>query len=124
MSKTKGNVIDPLVVTEQYGTDAVRMALLTGAAPGTDIVFSPDRLESSRAFANKIWNAARFILTSVAGPSASGAERVEDRWIWSRFNQCARQMNQSIETFRYHDAARQTNLRTSFGTTSAIGISN
>ena len=61
MSKTKGNVIDPLVVTEKYGTDAVRMALLTGAAPGTDIVFSPDRLESARAFANKIWNAARFL---------------------------------------------------------------
>ena len=47
MSKTKGNVIDPLVVTEQYGTDAVRMALLIGAAPGTDIVFSPERLESA-----------------------------------------------------------------------------
>ena len=70
MSKTKGNVIDPLVVTEQYGTDAVRMALLTGAAPGTDIVFTPDRLESSRAFANKIWNAARFILTNQAAVSA------------------------------------------------------
>ena len=62
MSKTKGNVIDPLVVTEQYGTDAVRMALLIGAAPGTDIVFSPERLESARSFANKIWNAARFLL--------------------------------------------------------------
>ena len=65
MSKTKGNVIDPLVVTEEYGTDAVRMALLTGAAPGTDIVFTPDRLDSSRAFANKIWNAARFIFMNV-----------------------------------------------------------
>src|SRR5207248_3975751 len=61
MSKSKGNVIDPLVVTEEYGTDAVRMALLTGAAPGTDIVFTVDRIDSARAFANKIWNAARFI---------------------------------------------------------------
>ena len=105
MSKTKGNVIDPLVVTEQYGTDAVRMALLTGAAPGTDIVFSPDRLDSAKAFANKIWNAARFILTN-QGESVSAPERVEDRWIASRLNQCAKQMNQSIETFRYHDAAQ------------------
>jgi valyl-tRNA synthetase len=61
MSKTKGNVVDPLVVTQQYGTDAVRFALLRGAAPGTDIVFSEERMTSSRAFANKIWNAARFI---------------------------------------------------------------
>src|SRR5260370_29206303 len=61
MSKTKGNVIDPLVVTEKYGTDAVRMALLQGAAPGTDIVLTEDRMEISRAFANKIWNAARFL---------------------------------------------------------------
>jgi valyl-tRNA synthetase len=61
MSKTKGNVVDPLVVNEQYGTDAVRFALLRGAAPGTDIVFSDERMTSSRAFANKIWNAARFI---------------------------------------------------------------
>ena len=62
MSKTKGNVIDPLVVTEKYGTDAVRLALLMGAAPGTDIVLTEERMESSRAFANKIWNAARFLI--------------------------------------------------------------
>jgi valyl-tRNA synthetase len=105
MSKTKGNVIDPLVVTEQYGTDAVRMALLTGAAPGTDIVFSPERLDSAKAFANKIWNAARFILTNQAESTAT-EENVSDRWIQSRLNKCAKQMNQSIESFRYHDAAQ------------------
>jgi len=105
MSKTKGNVIDPLVVTEEYGTDAVRMALLLGAAPGTDIVFSPERLDSARAFANKIWNAARFILTN-QGESVAAPDRVEDRWIASRLNQCAKQMNQAIETFRYHEAAQ------------------
>ncbi|HVW07136.1 MAG TPA: valine--tRNA ligase, partial [Bryobacteraceae bacterium] len=105
MSKTKGNVIDPLVVTEKYGTDAIRMALLMGAAPGTDIVFTDERAASARAFANKIWNAARFILTS-EGQAASSEPKVEDRWIASRFNKCARQMNQSIEAFRYHDAAQ------------------
>ena len=65
MSKTRGNVIDPLVVTEKYGTDAVRMALLQGAAPGTDIVLTEERMESSRAFANKIWNAARFLFMNM-----------------------------------------------------------
>jgi valyl-tRNA synthetase len=94
-------------VTEEYGTDAVRMALLTGAAPGTDIVFSPDRLDSSRAFANKIWNAARFIFLNVSSTPLQGEDRrVEDRWIGSRFNECARQMNLAIAGFRYHEAAQ------------------
>ncbi|MGH9397713.1 MAG: valine--tRNA ligase [Terriglobia bacterium] len=62
MSKTKGNVLDPLEVTGKYGTDAVRFALAISAAPGTDIAFSEDKMESYRAFANKVWNAGRFIL--------------------------------------------------------------
>ena len=119
MSKTKGNVIDPLVVTEEYGTDAVRMALLIGAAPGTDIVFSPDRLDSSRAFANKIWNAARFLFLNMerCGVEPWMAEDVntylpaadapaEDRWIFSRLNECTRDVNRAIETYRYHEAAQ------------------
>lgn len=119
MSKTKGNVIDPLVVTEEYGTDAVRMALLAGAAPGTDIVFTVDRIASARAFANKIWNAARFLFLNMERcgvepwmaesvheylPDASAP--VEDRWIFSRLNECAQQMNSAIETYRYHEAAQ------------------
>ena len=108
MSKTKGNVIDPLIVTEKYGTDAVRMALLSGAAPGTDIVFTVDRIESSRAFANKIWNAARFIQMNVDTSVVVDATpaTLEDRWIWSRLNTCARDMNRAIETFRFHEAAQ------------------
>jgi len=125
MSKTKGNVIDPLVVTEQYGTDAVRMALLTGAAPGTDIVFSPDRLESARAFANKIWNASRFLFMNM-GPDRCNVEPwmasdqnndlnswtpspnapIEDKWIFHRINECAKESNRAIEQFRYHEAAQ------------------
>jgi valyl-tRNA synthetase len=66
MSKTKGNVLDPLEVTEKFGTDAVRFALAISAAPGTDIAFSQDKIESYRAFANKIWNAGRFILMNLA----------------------------------------------------------
>lgn len=118
MSKTRGNVIDPLVVTEEYGTDAVRMALLSGAAPGTDIVFSPDRLESSRAFANKIWNASRFLFLNMetcgvepwipnnsAGFTPEG-DALEDHWIFSRFNACAGQVNNAIGTYRFHEAAQ------------------
>ena len=118
MSKTRGNVVDPLVVTEQYGTDATRMALLIAAAPGTDIAFTPDRLESSRAFANKIWNAARFLFMNMERsgvppwipemPEAYVPEgnALEDRWIFSRLNACAEQVNRAIETFRYHEAAQ------------------
>jgi valyl-tRNA synthetase len=107
MSKTKGNVIDPLVVTEEYGTDAVRMALLSGAAPGTDIVFTVDRIASARAFANKIWNAARFIFMNVqVGQAVPPVTSLEDRWIWSRLNRCALEMNQAIDHYRYHEAAQ------------------
>ncbi|MFN7921062.1 MAG: valine--tRNA ligase [Bryobacteraceae bacterium] len=117
MSKTKGNVIDPLVVTEQYGTDAIRMALLQGAAPGTDIVMSNERMESARAFANKIWNAARFVFmkmeSSAVEPWIPAAEvgapegaALEDRWIFSRFARAAEQMNKAIATYRYHEAAQ------------------
>jgi valyl-tRNA synthetase len=69
MSKTKGNVIDPIEITEKYGTDAVRFALASSAAPGTDIAFSDDKVQSYRAFANKIWNAGRFILMNLGNLS-------------------------------------------------------
>jgi len=105
MSKTRGNVIDPLVVTEKYGTDAVRMALLQGAAPGTDIVLTEERMESARAFANKIWNAARFLFMNVG--QASGVPlQTEDRWIFSRLNAVAADANRAIEQYRYHEYAQ------------------
>ncbi|MCU1263048.1 MAG: valyl-tRNA synthetase, partial [Bryobacterales bacterium] len=118
MSKTKGNTIDPLVVTEEYGTDAVRMALLTAAAPGTDIVFTKERMESARAFANKIWNAARFLFMNMdrsgVGPWTPEdpatflpeGNSLEDRWIFSRLNACAEQVNRAIEQYRYHEVAQ------------------
>ena len=124
MSKTRGNTIDPLVVTEKYGTDAVRMALLQGAAPGTDIVLTEERMSSSRDFANKIWNAARFLFLNMersgvepwvpesleqfrpeADPGLPEAP-VEDRWIFSRLNAAAGQVNHAIEQYRYHEAAQ------------------
>ncbi|HUI55840.1 MAG TPA: valine--tRNA ligase [Bryobacteraceae bacterium] len=124
MSKTRGNVIDPLLVTEKYGTDAIRMAMLQGAAPGTDIALSEARMDSSRNFANKIWNAARFLFLNMErsgvepwvpdslqqfypeGEAGTLEVPIEDRWIFSRLNNCAEQINRAIETFRYHEAAQ------------------
>src|SRR5215813_5016859 len=124
MSKTKGNTIDPLVVTEKYGTDAVRLALVMGAAPGTDIVLSQERMESTRAFANKIWNAARFLFLNMersgVAPWVPGTQDqykpeadaetltvpLEDRWIFSRLNACAEQANAAIAQYRFHEAAQ------------------
>jgi valyl-tRNA synthetase len=124
MSKTRGNVIDPLVVTEKYGTDAVRMSLLQGAAPTADVVLTEDRMESSRAFANKIWNAARFLFMNMERsgvepwlpdsledfrpePNAVSLEvPIEDRWIFSRLNSCAEQAARAIEQYRYQEFAQ------------------
>ena len=122
MSKTKGNVIDPLVVTEKFGTDAVRFTLAIMAAPGTDIALSEDRMEGYRAFANKIWNAARFLSLSMekAGIPAwkppdqgsfrpvvgqDGVVSVEDRWIFSRLSRTAGEMAAAWDSFRFHEAA-------------------
>ena len=123
MSKTKGNTIDPLVVTERYGTDAVRMALLMAAAPGTDIALSEDRMESARAFANKIWNAARLIfmnmersgvepwvpedLQSYCPQGHAGEVPIEDRWIFSRLSEVADRVNRAIDVYRYHEVSQE-----------------
>ncbi len=128
MSKTKGNVLDPIEIIEHYGTDAVRFTLASMAAPGTDIAFSESRTESYRAFANKIWNAARFLFMNVDRAQQSGvwsladfeaspldfalkgisgfkAKTLEDRWILSRFNRVAQQLREALETYRFHEAA-------------------
>ncbi|MDX2178191.1 MAG: valine--tRNA ligase, partial [Bryobacteraceae bacterium] len=113
MSKTRGNTVDPLDITAEYGTDAVRMALLTSAAPGSDIVWTKDKLPSMRGFANKIWNASRFLFMNMerAGfepciPDTGTRSSIEDRWIWSRLNAATASMNIAIEQYRYHEAAQ------------------
>jgi valyl-tRNA synthetase len=112
MSKTKGNVIDPLEIIERFGTDATRFTLAAMAAPGTDIAFSESRTEGYRAFANKIWNAARFMFMNVervgfAGIAEFNASTLEDRWILSRFNRVTKGVNEALETYRFHEAANQ-----------------
>jgi valyl-tRNA synthetase len=118
MSKTKGNVIDPLEIIERFGTDATRFTLAAMAAPGTDIAFSESRTEGYRAFANKIWNAARFMFMNVdriepglrpatGSKTRFHASTLEDRWILSRFNRVAAEVNDALETYRFHEAANR-----------------
>ena len=123
MSKVKGNVINPLEVIDRYGTDATRFTLAAMAAPGTDIAFNPSRTEGYRNFANKIWNAARFMFmnmdrigvaaeSSITPPNAKGVlnfepSTLEDRWILSRFNRITKDVNEALEAFRFHEAANR-----------------
>jgi valyl-tRNA synthetase len=129
MSKTKGTGMDPLQVTEQYGTDALRYMLIGMAAPGTDIMMSEDRILAARAFANKIWNAARFLfvnlerieaqgvsLEEVASPKirakapylVPGGSSLVHRWIFSRLAAVIVQVNEALQDFRFHEAAQRT----------------
>jgi len=130
MSKTKGNVLDPLEVIGQYGTDATRFTLASMAAPGTDIAFSESRTAGYRNFANKIWNAARFMFMNVDrageagtlatseflqaanqkktdGPLGFLAITLEDQWILSRFTHTALHVNDSLREYRFDDAANR-----------------
>jgi valyl-tRNA synthetase len=116
MSKTKGNVIDPLEIIERFGTDATRFTLAAMAAPGTDIAFNESRTDGYRAFANKIWNAARFMFMNVdriapkLQPSADGmkafkTQTLEDRWIKERFQDAANDVNSQLRLYRFDLAA-------------------
>jgi valyl-tRNA synthetase len=133
MSKTKGNVLDPIEVIAQYGTDATRFTLAAMAAPGTDIAFSESRTAGYRNFANKIWNAARFLFMNVdridaglrpaddrvaaslrpgtveaghqTGVEGFRIETLEDRWILSRFNRAAADVHSSLNNYRFDEAA-------------------
>lgn len=121
MSKTKGNVIDPLEIIDKYGADAVRFTLAAMAVPGSDIPFSTDRMKGYSAFANKIWNAARFTQMNLPAdqPWVSPLEinrlletnkeslALYDRWILSRLNKTIQLVNEALEKFRFNDAANQ-----------------
>jgi valyl-tRNA synthetase len=121
MSKTKGNVVDPIEIVKQYGTDAVRFTLASMASPGTDIAFNVARTEGYRAFANKIWNAARFLFMNVdraaeigitvdpavlgSMPTVDADAPLEARWIVAELHATAAKVNQSLEIYRFDDAA-------------------
>jgi valyl-tRNA synthetase len=127
MSKTRGNVVDPLEIIEKHGTDALRFALAVMAAPGTDIALSEERILGYRAFANKIWNAARFLFFNLEKAEAAGlkidelaapgirakapyftqglANDLPHRWIFSRLAAVTAEIGEALENFRFHEAA-------------------
>jgi len=111
MSKTKGNVIDPLVVMDKLGTDALRFTLLVGSAPGNDMNLSEKKVEANRNFANKIWNAGRFIINAIANaPEKPEKEPVwtpADEWLHARMREVVRSVNRLFEGYQFGEAGRQ-----------------
>ena len=127
MSKSKGTGLDPVALNKQYGTDAMRFCLASMAAPGTDIVLSDDRLAGARNFANKIWNASRFLfvnldkfeqggtsLEELASPavrakapySVGGSVSLVDAWIFDRLSSTLETINDALTNYRFHEAAQ------------------
>ncbi len=114
MSKSKGNVIDPLVMMERYGTDALRFTLAVLAAQGRDIKLAEDRISGYRNFCNKIWNLARFTLMNIGewGPDRAAAPLDEqtlnmaDKWILSRRSVCIKEVSDAIDGYKFDEAAR------------------
>lgn len=112
MSKMKGNVLDPLDMLAQYGTDALRFALTTGNSPGNDIKLSQSRLEAGRNFANKLWNSTRFVIRSVGSSGVNseimrGSLPLEDRWILSRLSRVTTSVTSLMADFQFGEAQRQ-----------------
>ncbi|MBQ4617868.1 MAG: valine--tRNA ligase [Clostridia bacterium] len=103
MSKSLGNGIDPLKVIDEYGADALRFMLATGNSPGNDMRFMPDKVESSRNFANKLWNAARFVLMNIGDEEIElglpETLTMEDKWILSKYNTLVRAVTDNLEKF-------------------------
>jgi valyl-tRNA synthetase len=116
MSKSKNNVVDPLDVMNQYGTDALRFTLATSSTPGNDMKLVPERIVGNRNFANKIWNAARFVMMTTAGggegvPAITELQprTLADRWILSRLARLIGSVTQLIDDYQFGEAGRQIN---------------
>ena len=111
MSKTKGNVVDPLVVMDDFGTDALRFTLLVGSTPGNDTNLSIKKVEANRNFANKIWNACRFVISNLEKAPQSAQAKPEwtlaDSWIWARLKTLLNDSERLFENYQYGEAGRQ-----------------
>jgi valyl-tRNA synthetase len=118
MSKTYQNVIDPLVVMDDLGTDALRFTLLVGSAPGNDMNLSLKKVEANRNFANKVWNAGRFVISAVGTlgdgklgdgdrPANLPTYTLADSWIWAKLQHLIREVERLFQTFQYGEAGRQ-----------------
>lgn len=112
MSKSLGNGIDPLEEIEKYGADALRLTLITGVTPGNDVRYRSEKIEASRNFTNKLWNAARFVLMNLEdfdqtlGASAPQSDDLIDQWIITRFYQIADKMSGELDRYDYGEAAK------------------
>ena len=113
MSKSYGNVIDPLPVMDEFGTDALRFTLLVGSTPGNDTSVDLKKVEGNRNFANKIWNAARFVISAIGTLTPDDrsarppAYTLADSWIWARLQSLVRDVERLFQTFQYGEAGRQ-----------------
>jgi valyl-tRNA synthetase len=111
MSKSYGNVIDPLIVMDELGTDALRFTLLVGSTPGNDTNLSVKKVEANRNFANKIWNAGRFTISALQGIEGQPAAEVDwtlaDSWIWARLQALVSDVERLFQNFQYGEAGRQ-----------------
>ena len=111
MTKSRGNVVDPLDLMDRYGTDALRLTLAQLSVQGRDVILSDDRLAASRAFANKIWNAARFVLMNLEGaevpikPVETAALSLADRWILGRLDNATREIARAIDEYEFNVAS-------------------
>jgi valyl-tRNA synthetase len=111
MSKTYGNVIDPLQVMDELGTDALRFTLLVGSTPGNDTNVAVSKVEANRNFANKVWNAGRFVIAAISDQGLATDEKAEwtlaDSWIWAKLQHLVRDVERLFQNFQYGEAGRQ-----------------
>ena len=110
MSKTTGNVIDPLTVMDQFGTDALRFTLLVGSTPGNDTNVGLKKVEANRNFANKLWNIGRFVITAIRNQQSAeklGDYTLADSWIWAKLQQLVRDVERQFQNFQYGQAGQQ-----------------
>jgi len=115
MSKSKGNVIDPLAVVTDHGADALRMSLVFGTGAGNDIVVSEDKVIAQKRFANKIWNASKFVLNAIGDTDYTNLHpddtdkkfTKEDKWILKELQKSTKKITQDIEKYRFHEAAQE-----------------
>ncbi|HUE99018.1 MAG TPA: valine--tRNA ligase [Anaerolineales bacterium] len=121
ISKTKGNVIDPLTLMDEFGTDALRFNILVGSTPGNDTNIGPKKVEANRNFVNKLWNIGRFVISAIdtltppsaplsqigRGAGGEGNYTLADSWIWAKLQQLVRDVERNFQNFQYGQAGQQ-----------------
>ena len=111
ISKTLGNVVDPLLLMDEFGTDALRFTMLVGSTPGHDTNVGPKKTESNRNFANKLWNVGRFVISAINDQEADAGDNPEytltDSWLWAKLQQLVRDVERHFQNFQYGQAGQE-----------------